>query len=53
MVYWKTEHKWHGEDEKDEMDHASNEKQERNNAHYMSDDDRNAFDVLARFTLTT
>ena len=41
------------EDEKDEADHALNEKQETNNANYMSDDDRNAFDVLAWFTLTT
>ena len=42
-----TEHNRQGEDEKDEADHVSNENEETNNAHYMNDDDRNAFDILA------
>ena len=42
-----TEHNEQGEDEKDEADHVSNDNEETNNEHYMSDDDRNAFDILA------
>ena len=42
-----TEHNRQEEDEKDEADHVSNENEETNNAHYMSDDDRNTFDILA------
>ena len=41
------EHNGQGEDEKDEADHVSNENEEKNNTHYMSNDDRNAFDILA------
>ena len=49
----RTEHNGQGGDEKNEADHASNENEKINNAHYMSDDDRNAFDILAWCTLTT
>ena len=34
-----TEHNRQEEDEKDKADHVSNENEETNNAHYMSDDD--------------
>ena len=34
-------------------DHVLNENGETNNAYYMSDDDRNAFDILTWCTLTT
>ena len=40
-------HNGHGEDEKGEADHVSNKNEETNNAHYMSDDDRNACEILA------
>ena len=43
----RTEHNGQGGDEKNEADHVSNENEKINNAHYMSDDDRNAFDILA------
>ena len=42
-----TQHNGQGEHEKDEVDHVLNENEETNDAHYMSDDDRNAFDTLA------
>ena len=48
-----TEHNRQEEDEKDKADHVSNKNEETNNAHYMSDDDWNAFDILAWCTLTT
>ena len=43
----RTEHNGQGGDEKNEADHVSNENEKINNTHYMSDDDRNAFDILA------
>ena len=42
-----TEHNGQGKDEKDEADHVSNENEEKNNTHYMSNDDRNTFYILA------